>query len=364
MKFLIFTKGPGETSQGYALTKYFLSRKHQIFIGLQQKVNISFFSTLKQSLKISFTPDPLSLTKLVKKIKPDGVILCNSKTFNKTNFIEKSPWPDIPTFSLDSNWLFNLDSPIFKFVKWAEKYFINFHPQIFNLGLKKNNGYFNISPQILDKIEIIGLIPSYNKPTKQQIRKTRKKLGVSDSEKLIFCYFSGYGAGAKPWVLDNLIPVVKQLNKEKKQIKVVCIGNPNSLKQLPNEEWFSMIEKKRVNIESFFQTLASSDLVFQHQGLGTLEQAISAQIPTIANVNKQNNPYYPRLHEEEIKPFAKLNLCRLLFKSTDTEIIKKNIQDLLNNQTEIKKMKDAQKKYYSKGEENLLKTIENFYDKR
>jgi len=361
MKFLIFTKGPGETSQGYALAKQFSLRGHQIFIGLQQETNASFFAATKQAAHLSFTPDPLSLTKLVRKIKPDGVILCNSKTFNKTTFIKKSPWPDTPTFTLDSNWLFNSKVPIFRFVRWADKYFLNFPPQVFKLGLKENGGYFAIDPAVLERIETVGLIPSYKKPSSQAIIKIRKKWGFRQDEKVIFCYFSGFGAGQHAWVFFNLFKAVKKIINRGNKIRIVYTGSP--IDHSLDQPYLQYLPKNSINIESFFTTLASTDLVFQHQGLGTLEQAISAQIPIIANVNKENRPYYPRLHEEEVKPFARLNLCRLLFKSTNTKVIEDTIHDLLYNQNEIRKMKAVQAEYYSNGEESLLKSVEKFYAK-
>lgn len=361
MKFLIFTKGPGETSQGYALAKRFTTQGHQIFIGLQQETNASFFTATKQAKHLYFTPDASSLTKLVKKIGPDGVILCNSKTFNKTDFVEKSPWPNIPTFTLDSNWLFNSQVPIFRFVRWADKYFLNFPPQVFKLGLKKNGGYFKIDSSVLSRIETIGLIPSYKKPSIITITQTRKKLAIKRDEKAIFCYFSGFGAGQHAWVFFNLLKAVKKLINQGKKIKIVYTGAP--IDRFLDQPYLHYLPKTSINIESFFTILASSNLIFQHQGLGTLEQAISAQVPVIANVNRQNNPYYPHLHEEEIKPFAHLNLNHLLFKSTKEEVIVKNIVNLLYNQNEIEKMRKAQEKYYLPGEENLLKSIEKFYEK-
>ena len=152
--------------------------------------------------------------------------------------------------------------------------------------------------------------------------------------------------------------MISQGNK----IKIVYTGSP--IDRSLDQPYLQYLPKNSINIESFFTTLASTDLVFQHQGLGTLEQAIAAQIPIIANVNKENRPYYPRLHEEEVKPFARLNLCRLLFKSTDSKVIENNIHDLLYNRQKIKKMKAVQEKYYSNGENNLLNSIEEFYDKR
>ena len=355
MKFLFFANGPGETSQAYSAARYFIKQKHTVILALRQKTNLSFIPPLSK-LEIRITPSVTKLTQLVKSAQPEAVILCNSKSFNTTNFSQQSPWKNTPTFTLDSNWLFNNQSTTYRFVNWAQKYFINIPPKIFQLGLKKNRGYFSLESNLLSKIQPIGFIPSYSRVNPSVIEQIRKKSGITANQKMIFCYFSGYGAGAKSWVLDNLIRAVEKLRTYGQDIAVVYIGKTPNVRQ--NQfKWFKHIPKEALNLITYFETLSSADLVFQHQGLATLEQAISAKVPVITNVINKTHREFPQLHKAEVSPFAKLGLCRLLFKSTSSEIIKQNVQDLLYNQSQIQQMRLSQQKYYSQGEKDLLNAL-------
>ena len=357
MKLLIFAMGPGETSHAYALARHFLTNGHQPILALRQEVVYDFFKSIKPCPKVIFTINPDQLRTAVKKIKPDGVVLCNSKTFNKTSFIENHPWPQVPTFTLDSNWLFDLEAPVYPFVNWVDKYFICLPPKVFELGFKKNGGYFEIPPEMEEKIEVVGLIPSYEKPSQREISATRKRLGVMNGEKLIFCYTSGYGAGSRSWVFDKLSLIIEEFINEEKKIKVVGIGRALNIKDKLKFPWLNLIEKGSINLDSFYLILASADLVFQHQGLATLAQAISARVPAIANVAMRKKHFYPDLHDGEVNPFARLNLCKLFHKSTPESIIKKAIEELLYKKEEIVKMQEAQGKAYNKGESIIAQSI-------
>ena len=96
MRFLIFTKGPGETSQGYALAKHFTAKGHQIFIGLQQKTNASFFAATEQAAHLFFAPNPPSLIKLVKKISQTGLFSATQKPLIKRVLLKNRPGPKRP----------------------------------------------------------------------------------------------------------------------------------------------------------------------------------------------------------------------------------------------------------------------------
>lgn len=349
--------GPGETSHAYALARHFLTNGHHPVLALGQEIVYDFFKSIKPSPKVVFTSNPDQLKAAVKKIKPDVVVLCNSKTFNKTPFIKSHPWPQVPTFTLDSNWLFDLKVPVYPFINWADKYFICLPAKVFELGFKKNGGYFEISPEMEEKIEVVGLIPSYKKPSQKEISAMRKRLGVANEEKLIFCYTSGYGAGSRSWVFDKLSLIIKKFINEGRKIKVVGIGRALNVEDKSKFPWLNLIEKGSINLDSFYLILASVDLVFQHQGLATLAQAISARVPVIANVATKENHFYPELHDGEVNPFARLDLCKLFHKSTPEKIIKKAIEDLLYKKEEIVKMQKAQSKAYNKGESIIAQSI-------
>lgn len=361
MKIFIFARGSGETGHAYAVAKYFLKKNIKVKILLQQEVNLSFFNNLniKKEINISITPTLKKLSFLINKEKPAKVILCNSKSFirNNPNFIFKSPWPKIPTYTLDSNWLFEQSPPPWRHIYWAKKYFITLPETIFNKGLKENGGHFNIPKEILKKIIPVGLIPSYDKLNKNRILKVRKKLNIKENEKLIFCYFSGCGAAGKFWVLENLIKSLKHLANSKIKIKVIAVGLLEKNNNLPNLPFLHYIPPQKLNFETFFEILASSDLVFQHQGLTTISQAISSQVPIIANVSLKSSPSYFALHRYEVEPFVRLGLCRLMYKTTSIKIIQKNIFELLMNKQKREEMIENQKKVYQKGEEELFKIL-------
>lgn len=357
MKVLIFAKGPGESSHAYAIAKYLIKNKLKVIIALRQKVNLEFFHQLIDK-NIFVTSTLNELTQLITSQKPYKVILCNSKPFIKDRtFILHSPWPSIETYTVDSNWLFE-ESSIFPYIKWAKKYLITMPKEVFELGLKKNKGHFNIPQKILKKIIPIGFIPSFKK-SKKDITPLLKELNINiyKNEKTIFCYFSGSGAGGKFWVLKNLIKALEPINFKKAKIKILSVGNIKDNPDLPKFPWLIHLPNDKLNFEKFFQILSHSDLVFQHQGLATLSQAISSETPVICNVYLKSSKNYFGLHKYEVEPFARLNLCRLLYKTSPVQTIRKNILELLFNPKERAKMINSQKRIYSSGEKKLLESI-------
>ena len=274
-KFLIITMGPGETVQGVGFSYYLLSKNEEIVLATRLKTNYSFLK--KTGFNFFLTENSTKLRSLLKKKRPDVVVLCNSKIVSYyRDFSKILPVPRPLTVSLDSNWLFLKNEGWYDFPDWLDKYLIVFPKKIFNLGLK------------------------------------------------IKIFYTG--------PLRNL--------------------GSNILKK-------SWLIKKRVLPENqFFSLLASSNLVFQHQGLGTLAQAISSQIPAIANVRDlKDEPYPKHAHSWEISPFVKLNLCKMFYQSTPLKEVQKQIEKLLYDSKEIKKMKAAQKKYCLPGESRAYKII-------
>lgn len=360
-KIIIFAMGSGETSHAYAIGKYLSLKNYSVFLTIKKQDNANFVSDQKLQFPLFITKAPEDLKKLANNIKPNIIIFCNSKSFRKEKsfiFAEKSPFKGIITITVDSNWLFDSKSKNYPFIQWADKYLVNLPEAVFKNGLKENGGYFNIQKSILKNITPIGFIPSYNKISEGKIDQARKSLGIAKNEKLIFCYFSGVGATNRSWIVYNLISALKKI-KNANRIKVLLVGDYTHLnmKIIDSYGWF--IKYSLHDIENFYTLLSSSDLVFQHQGLATLAQAISAQIPVIANVRIYKGEEFPGLHPAEVLPFSKLGLCKMFYKSSRKIDISKSINDLLFDEEKIKKMRFVQKDYFEKGEENLYRIIKN-----
>ncbi len=351
-KFCFVSRGPGETGQARALGKFLAEKGGEILFCLHQEKNLFFLKDDKE-FKVFLTPRPEDLKKIVEKEKPEFLFLFNSKMwdnefkkvcpFEKPNFV----------FCFDSNWLFNSKKyPAYDYVKWADKYFILFPQKIFNLGVKEFGGNFEIEKDIKEKLIPIGFIPSYLPISKEKKVKTKKELGIKSNEKLILSYFSGFGAGYRDWALENFKKAMDLLVKKKKEIRAVYIG-PKIEKE---KNW--LIQLEGVSAKKYFEILASSDLVFMHQGMVTLAQVISCQIPVICNVSVLKTEFLPKLHFWEVLPFKKAGVCEMFSKTTKVEKIAKKIEELLYNKKEIEKMRKKQKEIFERGEEKFLKELE------
>lgn len=358
-KIIIHAMGSGETSHALALIRYVQPYKYQTWLSLQDEFTQKFFKKSKLKINWQVNKNLKSFKTFVKSVNPTHIIFCNSKSFKHyQSFIQlkKSPFPKAITITLDSNWLFNQKYQRFPFIEWADHYFVNIPKQVFIKGLKNHGGNFEISTNMQKRIKNIGFIPSYQKPDHHSINSTRKHFLDNPSQKLIFCYFSGYGALGKPWILTNLIKAV-QLLKIEKRVKIICIGNTSLIQDSLLKTVQYTLTPLIDSVEKFYLILASSDLVFQHQGLATLEQAISAQIPVIANVRRYPKNDIGNLHPSELRPFSKSHLCRIEYKSTSIKKIAKNIHELLFDQKSIRTLKKHQSKIYSPGEEELFKSL-------
>lgn len=357
---LIFGMYSGEISQAYAIAKYFSRKGSNVSLALATKDNLSYFAKDKILFPIYFTPKFNDVCRLVAGKNFTKIVFCNSKSFKKEpgfRMIQKSPLPKTHVYCVDSNWLFNNRSIRYPFLTWADKYFINLPADIFRLGLYQNGGYFSIPQKTLEKIVPIGFIPSYKKITHERRIAIRKKLSVNFDQKLIFCYFSGKGAASRIWLFYNLLLALKKLNNDG-FIKVVYVGDVTQLDSqlVKQHSWLRALHV--LNLDQFYETLSSSDLIFQHQGLSTLAQGIAAQIPIIANVGIYPHTEYPGLHPAEIMPFVKLRLCKMFYRYSRLSDISDAIYDLLYNKREIQKMTAAQSLYNASGEEQLFQAIE------
>jgi len=352
-KFLFVARGPGETGQARALAEYLHKKGGKIIFCLHQEKNLLFLKDDKK-FKIYLTPKPKNLKTVFKKEKAPFLFLFNSKMWGG-NFLKKPPFKKPPfVFCFDSNWLFNSKKyPQYDFIKWADKYFILFPKKIYQLGLKEYGGNFKIEKGIEKKILPIGFLPSYLPPKREKIRKVREEIGLK-REKFIFSYFSGWGAGHRVFAFKNLIKAVDLLIKKRK-IKVLYVGPTFKLKErFFKRNW--LVFKEKLSSKEFFLTLASSDLIFMHQGMVSLAQGISCQIPVICNVSILKKEL-PKLHFWEVLPFKKAGLCELFSKTTKIKRIAKRIDQLLFDRKEKEKMIERQKTIFERGEEKFFKEL-------
>lgn len=363
-KYLFVARGPGEAGQARAAAKFISQKGGKILFALQDEKNRSFLANDKE-FKVFLIETPEKLIQLVNREKPDVVLIFNSKMWaRQEKFSEKNPFTYSPlVFCVDSNWLFNEKKYPYPYIKWAQKYLILFPKKIFDLGLKRNGGNYIISPELQNKIIPIGFVPSYAKPSEWQVAEIRKKYGILPGEKFIFSYFSGMGAGHRVFAFDNLVSAIDILAKKGKKIKVLYVGPTEDLApQKLKREW--LLINKELSGDEYFLALASSDLVFQHQGMVTLSQAISAQVPAICNIRFSNSEKMPRNHLWEVSPFVRAKACKMFYKSSSIREIGKGIEELLYDQKAIQKMKNIHKILIENGEEKIFNIISEALKKK
>lgn len=355
--------GPGEIGQGMAFAKYALSRGNFVDFSVPGQQYLPLAQSQDKNFSISIASDSKTLNELLRRKNPNSLILCNSKIFTRNDdFPNNPPNPPIPTLSIDSNWLFGPSSP-YPFNHWANLYCLNIPEPIFKLGLKENGGNYEIPDEIRKKIIIAGLIPSYTPLSMEEKNKVRKEYNIGEDEKLVLLYCS-MGHMTKPVVFNKAYKAIKKLIASGKKIKIIFFtDNISAQINLEDKAWF--IIKPLVSAATYSRVLASSDLVFQHQGLSTMEQAIGAQVPIIANVkNKEDekNPDYHR-HAWEVGPFAKYGACSMFFFKDSISDITKETEKLLFDNNSRDKMREKQKSLYSKGEEvvynEAIKIVKN-----
>lgn len=350
--------GPGEAVQGIGFANYTMEKGNSAVFIVRAKENYDFVKKQIKNAKILLVEGAENLKKVFEDEKPNVLVLCNSKIARYYDgFFMKSPSEKMVSVSLDSNWLFDKDGGWYSCADWLDKYFVIFPEKIFNSGLKKYGGNYEIPIDIMKRIETVGFIPFFRKPSFETQLDIRKKYKIKKNQKLVFSYFSGYGAAHRGWAFDNLEKAIDILIQKGLDIKVVYVGAKNDLSaESMKKEW--LVVEEKLSIKDFYFVLASSDLVFQHQGLGTLSQAFSANIPVIANVMDLSDEHHDNhAHAWELAPFVKLGLCGMFYKSAPSEEISNEIEKLLYDKKAIKKMKTTQKKYYFAGESNAYRII-------
>ncbi|MCH7605356.1 glycosyltransferase [Patescibacteria group bacterium] len=363
-KILILAMAAGELTQGIALAKYAIQQGARVDFVLRLKENRSLLSQFENTSEIRIAPSTTSLKEHLAELKPDVFVLCNSKavTYYK-EFLERPP-VDIPvTVTLDSNWLFRTDEDWYQYASWAQAHIIVFPEKVFQAGMTTGGGDYTIPEKPLSKMHAVGFLPSQERPSEQEIALIRKKYALAIDEKYIFSYFGGYGAPLRPWALENLIRAVAILIERGEKIRIINV-TPEQNRQDPifRKLWIEPVSNLAQH--EFFLALASADLVFQHQGLGTLVQAVSAGIPVIANVmDAKDEPFERTAHAWEVGPFFRLGMCSMLYKSTPTDTVANEIHVLLHNKARRDTMIAAQKEYYEQGEAHAYNIITSLVNK-
>jgi hypothetical protein len=364
LRYVLFAMASGETSQAYAIADYLHANGYPVTLILKKDVTRGFFSDSHPGFEIRMAPTVDLLKQYIAELKPQVLILCNSKAFRDDPGFWNAPsslFPDMLVVSVDSNWLFLPTSKVYPFNRWVDRYYLNLPPDVFRAGLLEHGGMFDIPKAIAARLEPVGCIPSYIPATPTERKTVRETFGVTDSEKLIFCYVSGFGAGSRSWVFDNLLHAVDELQQP--NIKILVFGDVTKI-DLDSLRRDDIILPPHTNMDAFYSALAASDLVFQHQGLATLEQAISARVPTIANVTTYPDDEYPDLHIGEVQPFAHVGVCVLHTKTTPISKIAASINTYLFDAQAIADMKKNQEKQWSDGEPELIRRTDIAYKEK
>ena len=360
-KVFIVAMGPGEISQGMAFARYALSKESAISFAVLRKSNLPFLPKPSARFRKLLAPTSRKLNALIEKSRPDVLVLCNSKTFSwDAYFMNHPPDPKPLAVSIDSNWLFFKKSP-YQSLPWIDRYYINLPEKVFRFGRKEFGGHYRISQNMFKKIKVAGLIPSYKLLPARARRDIRKKY-ARPSEKLIFFYAS-VGGMIKPEVFGMLMEAIGTLLRNGRRIKVVHAGD-YGLPQRVERRYPWLTYAGPVTTDEFYAILASSDLVFQHQGLGTLAQAISAGVPAIANVKDVRDERSPwHAHAWEVEPFARAGACMFFYFSDPIKKIITAIESLLYDEKKRQHMRQDQKAIYSAGEQVVFEDIKRLLNR-
>lgn len=355
MKLLIITMGPGETSQGAALGRQAIRDKHDVTFGVILESNLHFLDGFTGNDKLLLSNGD----KIKREIKSggyDAVVFCNSKTLGKDKEFQTVPPKTKPlVVSLDSNWLFNQPEQ-FPYISWLDKIYLNFPQDVYENGLNGGGGQYSIPSNISKKILPIGLIPSYRPLEEPEKTEVRNRLGIQSGQKLVFTYIGSSVTYRKDFYQKYLL-VFDALYDQFPEIRVVFLSGDE-----PDRPWI-IKTGGQASSDNFYKFLASADLVFQHQGLGTLEQAISAQVPVIANVSRPVKHETTHTHAWEVEPFVRAGLCKIHFYDDPEKEIIDSIGLLLTPNSRLD-MVDAQKAHYSVGEQAMLLDIVEMIERK
>ncbi|MFQ5568607.1 MAG: hypothetical protein ACE5G0_02965 [Rhodothermales bacterium] len=349
MRFLIISMGPGETAQGAAFARYALAAGHDVSMGVLVPETLRFIDDLDAPKSVIRTG-----TEARNEIERGGfdvVVFISSKAFKSDPDFQNTPPKNRPlACSLDSNWLF--DHPRwFPCIQWLDTIFLNFPPRIYRYGLKEHGGFYQIPAHLKPRLMPVGLVPSYPPLEARTRAEIRHRLGVQDHHALIFSYF-GFSMTYHADFYGRYLRVMEALDAESGgRLRVIHFGH-----ERPQAPWLVPVERT-VGSRRYFDLLASSDLVFQHQGLGTLQQAMSAHVPAVVNVPPPRRGVRHTL-AAEVEPFARAGVCTRHFFDDPLDQVLDSMRTLLFSPESRAAMVREQKNHYSVGEKTMLQAIE------
>lgn len=344
MKVLILSMGSGETAQGADLARILIEQNREVVYGLIMAENRHFLDSFK--VPIHILPTPSEFLELVSAQEFDYIIFCNSKTYKHfPNFRKNRPKVSSKFFSLDSNWLFN-ENVRYPYIEWLDKYFVNFTEEIFSLGLVENGGHYQISPQMRRKILPVGFIPENQPLNLIEKLAIRRELGIAEDEKVIFSYF---GSGTTRILSFEKIFLDYYFSAGLGKCKLIQVSESNTIDE-------RVINIKKPNAILFYKILAASDQVVQHQGMGTLEQAIAANVPVINLVVPADPGEQVNAGEWEVDTFDHLGLCKKI-RITEIDQLFDTIKELLYGKSGVD-MVERQKLKYIAGSNKLITEAE------
>ncbi len=352
MKFAYVVQGTGEFALAESFALYAAQKSHEnIFITDEARIQKALG---EQHFSAHLATSPQDAQDLLHSLQPDVLFHCSSKTTHMYDFSlmkEFTLKPKPFSVSLDANWLWleNGKSP-FRTPDWLDLIFVVMPKPIFQQGLHEYGGHYKISRIFRDKICNPGFIPSGDTISSSRKRQVREALGIGDG-KLIFSYFGT----REPLILENYLKALEQI--------APALGLKVFLKlaqrrELPRFDW--LITEEWLSREEMGAYIASSDLMIQHHGLGTLPKAIRNQVPAICITEEVNGdyPYYKHSPYFEIDAFKKLNLCRGIHNyDFSLEALQEHIESLLFDRVAICQMKDDQKKHFEAGEAKAYQTL-------
>ncbi len=355
MKILFLVRGLGEYAQAEAFAKFAISKGDECLFLLARVEDLELYikAVKKNGFKYQVTKNPDETEKLIYEYNPVVMFLCNSKT--SRDFIKRRPKiKKLLVGSLDSNWTYNNCGSMYKVFSWVDNFFAVMPKRIFDIGRAEHGGHFKISQKILDKIYCPGFIPSGRDFSQKEKDTVRKNLNMKKGEKLIYLYLGrGVTFRWKWYLVPSLTCVFDELYKEYKNFKVLFVGEHKI------ERTWAFSQNWVDRTDYLENIIASSDLVIQHHGLGTLPRVIRSRVPVICLTPKifPKMPHYIASYYFEIEPFAKLGVCINMQIVNPLDVYLSNIKDLLLNNKMRNNMIVKQKDIFCPGEENLYNFI-------
>lgn len=346
-KILLVCNGSAETAQAAAFSQYLIQQKHSPIFGLLKKDHAHYLASPNEETPVDMglIDSPESYKALLASEAPDFVYLFNSQLFtNDLSFLE-NPAHNVKTFCVDTGW--SLYGEGSRRVTWADKNFNVLPREIFESNLEANGGHYPIEKTAYSNTEFVGLLPSYTPPPAAQKKLIRKALQVTGDKKLIFMYFGGPSSTA--FLQEHLQQIVKRLKDENIKASLMIAGASSEAQRKDNIVLLPPLDSR-----SFYEFLSCADLVLQHQGLTSLAQCISAEVPVICNTPNTRRDSNREPASWRVDPFFKQGSCERFEYKNFLSLGLDSLMDFFEFQNKVDEMKEAQRKLKAEGEKNLF----------